>query len=162
MTRQRTTVPPTPWKVGDILAFIQARLDEEEEIVETMRSGGFPPDVWTSQPSRSQSWHILREVEDPTPLGYISNGRGEIRHVTAHDPARVTRAIQAKKRIVDAVFTWRHDHLYSGLDGNTGPFPCSRRGDHCECGTAMRQVQVLSALASEWSDHPAYRQEWTL
>lgn len=126
----------------DIVAFIRARLDEDADLVETIRSGGFPAPTWTSAPNDRGTWPILREVDDATPIGYIEDGRWEIKHVTRHDPARVLRAVQAKRRIV----------------GDVGSLPM-----YCDCeayGHHEREDLILRLLASEWSDHPEYRSEW--
>lgn len=137
----------------DIAAFIRARLDEEAELVETIRS---------------------------RPIGYIADERGEHRLIELFDPARVLRGINAKRRIIDEVLRWRHDYndedsWYScsqatepygyGRDGSDEPGSgCAnedRAGASCDCGLDRRQRAILSPIASQWSHHEDYRTEWT-
>ena len=87
----------------DLIEFLNARLDEDEELVETIRSGGFPAPTWTTEPAKGGRWEILREADDPTPLGYVTHGRREHVHIARHDPARVLREVTAKRAILDAV-----------------------------------------------------------
>lgn len=79
-------------------------IDEVEEIAQTTAGGGGMPDpVWITKPSRSRTWQILREVNDDTPIGYITDGRWEISHITRHDPAAVIRRCVADRKIVAEV-----------------------------------------------------------
>ena len=125
---------------GDLAAFIAARLDEDEAAVETIRQGGFPAPTWTTEPSRSGQWAVLREIDDPTPVGYVSQGRREHEHIARHDPARVLREVEAKRAIL-ADLTNRAGRVQIGLD-------------------QIWYSKILRLLAAVYSDHPGYRAEW--
>lgn len=71
----------------------------------TAGGGGLPDPQWTTQPSRSGKWKILREVDDATPIGYIDDGRWEVRHIVRNDPATVLLRCAADRRTVE-----RHQH----------------------------------------------------
>lgn len=132
------TMPVT----DDIVAFIRARLDEDADLVETIREGGFHAPTWTSQPNEEGTWPILCEPDDSTPIGYITDGRWEIQHVARHDPARVLRGVEAKRRIVAECEYNINYHLAVGARA------------------VLLATVTLKLLASEWSDHADYQQEW--
>lgn len=81
----------------------------------------------------------------------------------AFQPRQMLRDIEAKRKLVDAVMAWEHKLLYSGYDGNNGPYPCTWEGVECDpdmCGVVEKQRQVLGALVAEFASHPDYREEW--
>jgi len=87
-----------------------------------------------------------------------SKARTDVIHIARHDPARVLAEVEAKRRIVE------------GLD-KSPCVPCAL-GDECfhhnarASGIARQRFldpvteQVLSSLASIYSDSPEYREEW--
>lgn len=91
----------------DLVAFVNARLDEDEELAR----------------SAQYNWIVVAEPE-------LSGNK----HIVRHDPARVLRGVEAKRRILG----W----------AQTGALP------------PYEIDYVLTALASEWSTHEAYREEW--
>ncbi|WP_432589953.1 DUF6221 family protein [Streptomyces sp. HD1123-B1] len=71
-------------------------------------------------------------------------GRQHSAHIARHDPARVLREIDAKRRIVA-----EHD-----TDGWT-------TGDRVrDCQWTGRPCQTLRLLALPYADRPGYREEW--
>ena len=99
---------------------------------------------------------------DATVLKLFAGDRPTAAHIARHDPVRVFRGVEAKRRLLDKVTNWEHQQLFDDTDENTGPYPCSRDGATCECGTLDRQSDVLRSTASEWSTHPDHRQEWRI
>lgn len=130
-------------------------IDEAEEIAQTTAGGGGMPDpVWITKPSRSGTWQILCEVNDHTPIGYITDGRWEITHITRHDPAAVIRRCATDRALIAEVMSWEHvpDGYYSCpryVDASNGEteLPESRAGRPCCCGLDSRRQRVLSLLA---------------
>jgi len=128
--------------MDDLAAFITARLDEEAAEASLIGGGGFPAPKWTTEPSRSGSWVVLRETDDATPIGYISVGRNEHEHITRHDPARALREVAAKRIIVRGI---------------TAALPLLPYGDPAYQDALLH---ILRTMAAVWSDHPDYRAEW--
>lgn len=84
----------------------------------------------------------LREI----PLGLWA-GTGPMEHLARHSAARVLREVEAKRRIVDEYAERAHydneDWHYEGATGRIHGL-----------GEALR------FLASVYSDHPSFREEW--
>jgi len=150
--------------------FLRARYDEGAAALETIRQGGYAHSRWTTEPSRSGSWINLVSLDralgaDDEPerreIGFLRAGRGEYVHVARWDPAAVIEDLAAKRALVDEVAGWRHERLYDRLEENTGPFPCSRRGNVCDpmhCGVRLRQLVVLRHLAAPFRTHPEWQE----
>lgn len=134
---------------ADLIAFITARLDEDEQAA---RAVGMP-DIWRAD----SSW--AAELLNPLPSqrqahpGYVPMiTQADLDHIARHDPARVLREVEAKRRIIEAA------EEASGLDIQVdGSFRVGRRDTTAE--PYIGDV-ILRALAAAWSDHPDYRQEW--
>lgn len=144
-----------PARSSKLVERLLEAIDETEDIARvTAGGGGLPDPVWITEPSRSGKWQILREVDDNTPIGYISDGRWEIRHVTRHDPAAVLLRCQADRDLIAEVMSWEHvpDGYYSCplfIDAAAGEtvLPESRAGRTCVCGLDSRRNRVLRLLA---------------
>lgn len=94
---------------------------------------------------------------------------GHYQHYTRHDPARVLRECEAKRRIVEQL--QRHGRL---VEGNAAKHAEASRGglDNQEQITALRThgwelrgrldalQMVVDSLAAVYADHPDYRDEW--
>lgn len=116
--------------------FLLARLDEDEEAAQAA-----PMREWEQG---GEFWH--RGNPDPTPL---------MRHVLAHDPARVLAEVAAKRALVAE---------------HTAPPPWEKQCPRC--GDVENQVAyegpepypapcpTLRLLALPHAGHPDYRQEW--
>ncbi|WHT21000.1 DUF6221 family protein [Crossiella sp. CA-258035] len=131
---------------SDLVAFVRVRLDEDEQIA-TDASGA----SW-AEPWRGATWHagetnrigVLRDDGIPV-CGH--SWPSQMDHIARHDPARALREVAAKRRIVDAVVaTWNAS--------------CDPTDDFW-VGLAPTQTATLRLLASCWSDHPDFRQEWS-
>lgn len=73
-------------------------------------------------------------------------------HIAAHDPARVLRAIEAKRRIL----AWHEEH--ERLDRET----FNAEGGHARSLVSLRAAyfDAVRALATEYANRPGYREEW--
>lgn len=75
-------------------------------------------------------------------------------HIARHDPARVLREVEAKRRILDdyriAVSACRN---VTGAELDTPGYRAM-----CAGRDALKSCVVQ--IAAVWSDHPGYRQEW--
>lgn len=164
--------------VDDLVAFLRDRLDEDEAGVRALTV----PHDWHTGPGDDPDWTDEELVcmwppEFHTPYeqdkhwrGLTVEGPATAAHIARHDPARVLREVEAKRRILDDLLAAQHfvcdDHWFTCCaatqehDGGTCP-----RGDHqhsqaCTCGLADRTAQHVRTLAAVYADHPDYRPEW--
>lgn len=148
----------------DLIEFINARLDEDEQTALGVTSGARQPEEWIARQSKFTN-RALRTCSVDCPFGAIvvdGAHQGVATHIARHDPVRVLRGVAAKRAILDA-------HLKNPTGtGFTGHYNCrtcidpDTRDDYPEAWASVRwPCQTLRALASEWSDHAAYRTEWT-
>jgi hypothetical protein len=134
---------------SDIVAFLNARLDEDEAAAQAAIDTGALGD-WEAVPvaelggrrALSQGSSVFA-VMDPVP-----EGRACAEHAARHDPARVLREVAAKRTVV-ALHTWTSNPSYC--------WSCS--GDHgadltpAPCGTLRHTTAV-------YADHPDYDRRW--
>lgn len=116
--------------VDELMAFLKARLDEDERVARHASHG-----PWVSH------------------VGYISGGpTGMTRvtqqaqawnadHIARHDPARVLREVEAKRRILDEHYPVDPCDAH---DASARTIPCD----------------TLLLLALPYAGHEAYREEW--
>lgn len=122
--------------MDDLTAFIDARLDEDEAAAIAAGDGA----------AESARW---RTREHPSDSGIVRDGQGAVviydegvpsdedaAHIARHDPDRALRDVAAKRAIL-ALYDNPEGYAYS---------------------VALERVVVQ--LATAWSDHPDYRQEW--
>jgi len=159
-----TEIPPVP----DLVAFLTARLDEDEQIA---RNAGAPPTVdgdretWTydrqgfAVRATHGRWNVATRRDDLADSReiHMTDSYGE--HIARHEPARVLREVAAKRAILEdhriKPATWREvDDEY--------PFGCERcHFDRDEGVYGFGYCPTLKAMASIWSDHSDYNQEWS-
>ena len=138
----------------NIVEFLRARLDEDEAVARMAQADPWRVESdWTGMSDDS----TLTTSESRTVFGcnhehLHGDGRGigvasrfEVDHIARHDPARVLREVEAKRRIVSTMQT-AYDQAWQ--DGASRPFIEA---------TAQR---VLRALAAIYADHPDYNPEW--
>ena len=127
-------------RVDDLIAFLTARLDEDEAAAKASwpgpwdyetEVGGFGPVGCVLMPI-PQHKGARTGLTSFTPLG--TQDADTAAHIARHDPARVLREVAAKRAIIAQ---WEHSPVGSPVLTN-----------------------ALYQLAAVWSDHPDYRQEW--
>lgn len=135
--------------MSDLLEFLAARLDEDEAAVRAVTAAR-RYDEWDAvgaagdDEAADLTWHVVGiTAMKPEP-----GAKAIAHHIARHDPARVLRDVMAQRAIVDA---------YAVTDGDVelhlGNFP-RKHGEWDGLGLAVRQ------LATVYSDHPHYQQEW--
>lgn len=83
----------------------------------------------------------------------------EADHIARHDPSRVLREVEAKRRILSG-------HVPEAFGGNTLPtgkvlcLSCATLNRHEQWTGRSYPCSTVLALATVWSDHPDYRTEW--
>ncbi len=144
-----------------IVEFLEARLAEDEAAAREAITPDRPGTHWewesTADDDDPESPRWLRTVEEfPTtsgvgdlpgfPLGYDRKAEPSpaMDHIARHDPARIRREVAAKRALVASHDIGRdpceaHDAMYESV-------PCD----------------VILHLASAYSNHPDYQQEWAL
>jgi hypothetical protein len=136
--------PAGPAVTDLLVEFLRARLDEDEWAA--LNAAGAP---WTDDipgmihvDSAAQRENKLKYGH----LGYVAGaepsplGDAYRRHIVLHDPARVLRGVEAKRRLLEAHQT-------------PGRAPC----DAHDASLHSIPCEVLMLLAAEWSDHPDYQ-----
>lgn len=120
---------------ADLTTFLRARLDEDEQ---TARAAHRPN--WSTDGRRGLHYG----VEDGWMADALTTADAD--HIARHDPARVLREVEAKRRVLRAHEKW-----------------CEGR---CEAkypdgGFDAAHYWSIKSLAAVYADHPDYRQEWT-
>lgn len=147
--------------MDDLTDFIRARLAEDEAVVRALAE----PHEWHTGPGDDPEWEDESTVymwppEFHTPYEQDKHWRGLTAsnprlaaHIARHDPARVLRDVEAKRRIVECHEPW------TAANGDIICGRCGREhidgrpGGHFPC-------QTLRLLAAMYADHPSYREEW--
>ncbi|MEU9789094.1 DUF6221 family protein [Streptomyces sparsogenes] len=138
----------------DLVAFLRARLDEDERIARAVRV----PHDWHQGPGDDDPEWVGDEMvlmwppEFHTPYEQDKHWRGltvegpELAaHIAAHDPARVLRDIDARRSIVEDLAEALRWGERKGPDYQDGMEACER---------------TLKRLALPYADRPGYRAEW--
>lgn len=132
--------------MDELIAFVAARLDQEEAIARAAASVAGPD--WTWDPDSRDGY--LRTPDGTIMADALHVEDDQFRpHVARHDPARVLRDVAAGRR------------LLANYEEIALPDP-----DASPQERALRMVvaEVVRMLildrAAVWCDHPDYRQEW--
>jgi len=137
--------------MDDLVQFLRARLDEDEQAAAAASDG-----PWT--PWRKARLHGLGQLEHAVMLpGDGIGSRATIvtaswldaEHIARHNPARVLAEVDAKRRILDlheaAEFEYADADVCLSCDsGGPLPYPCP----------------TVRLLALPYADHPDYHDEW--
>jgi hypothetical protein len=137
--------------VDDLLAFLRARLDEDEAAARAA-----PPGPWRIKYGTPHAplhpGYRPGALLDARDMELVSDKYGEVgpqhEHFARHDPSRVLRDVEAKRRILD---TYEEARELAREDSSLGAEMLSR---------SEGLWYVVHDLASVSSDHPDYREEW--
>ncbi|MFI2084332.1 DUF6221 family protein [Streptomyces rubiginosohelvolus] len=94
--------------MDDLVQFLRDRLDEDEQAARAA-TWDEQSDVWTARPpqARYEQYIVADYLDDGvvavTPENADVDGVGQ--HIARHDPARVLREVEAKRRILDGPTT---------------------------------------------------------
>lgn len=148
----------------DIVEFVNARLREDEEHARASRT----PDEWrlerdgTSIYPTRVSRPRIEGLRDATVAIVLAVDRVDAQHIARHDPARVLRGVEAKRRLVKDLLAQSHfldNREWYGCRSITEDD--TPTGEPCTCGRDEDVERRLRLMASEWADHSAYRhEEW--
>ena len=134
--------------MGDLVAFLRARLDEDEAVADAA-SGPEWGDVSPTQPFTVFDVAAYRNNKTLRTAGAIAGvERAEDRvHIARHDPARVLREVEAKRALLDE---------YASVAVNDLP----EGGYEYATGWANGLGLAVRYAAAAYADHPDYRPEW--
>lgn len=123
---------------GDLIAFLRARLDEDGEVASMIEDRGH--------------WRGIH-VDSATEVAV---------HIERHNPARVLREVEAKRRILAEHNVWaavypKHAHM-ADLDRHC--VGCGFTGSEEYAVDDVDECPTLRALATVYADHEDYREEW--
>lgn len=126
----------------DLIAFIKARLDEDELVASVAGRDGH--DRWAA------TWATVVDARDPDNFAMITDSVSEVcLHIAQFDPCRVLREVAAKRKIL-----WDHTPREIGRR-----IACSR----CHYGNVLGAnwpCLTMTSLAGVWGDHPDFSQKW--
>lgn len=95
----------------DLHGWITQQIDDVEGVAQLISAGGYEPDEWRIEPSRSGRWTQIvvysRTLGEPPeaasreePVAFVQTGRNEHLMMAMHDPARVLRRCEAGRRVL--------------------------------------------------------------
>jgi hypothetical protein len=139
--------------VDDLVQWLWAALDEDERIAR--RAGDSFRQI-------GETGVIVATEGDRAEECASANWTGVAEHIVRHDPARVLRELEAKRRVLA-----RH-RAAPVPPGNEwiGEYPyCAAHAYRVADGTVVYPVELkdcpeLRDLAAPYSDRPGYREEW--
>jgi hypothetical protein len=145
--------------VNDLIEFLRARIDEDAEVAASADDG-----PWWVEDTSPRHWGEERDAEvacsqgKVAMLGYDRSGGVNAEHIARHDPARVLREVEAKRRVLDrhhAGVRYEHDRHVRQCIG------CGTEGEFDDPVTEdINDCPELRDMASIYADHPDYRPEW--
>lgn len=132
----------TGTKTDDLVAFMNARLDEEGAAIKAIEDGSAPwGGEWEADGDHALRTHngwvlVSRPVTQPFAVGVLE-------HIARYDPARTFREVEAKRRLLRQ-FELRGNSVRATVKPPTGGV----------------WDDLLRILALPYADHPDYRREW--
>ena len=146
----------------DIVEFIKARLDGDERIALMATPAPWtdrsPGNVFIEQ-AAGENAHLIAQF--PTCEEHADNREWDARHVAHHDPARVLREVEAHRRLLAEVASWRHLNVDdSGIHSCATIVYAEELRGSCDCGLEARRAAILHPLALPFADHPDYQEAW--
>lgn len=133
--------------MDDLVEFLRARLDEDEEAGKAATPG-----PWRATHRDDGTHHVFAASDRKVHRdgGYppdwpedVVNPTADADHIARYDPARVLREVEAKRRILadyERYATERRRAMGGWYDEGASP--------------------ILAVLAAVYADHPDYRPEW--
>jgi hypothetical protein len=140
--------------MSDLVEFLRARIDEDAQMARKTSAKCWHAEIHhhrrTNEPVLYEV-HPVAELEGNGDGGVTTAGDAE--HIARHDPARVLREVEAKRRILDEVVD-EATSLDMSVDNDR------RVGFRDEASEPYLGDTLLRLLANPYVDHPDYRSEW--
>lgn len=151
----------------DIVAFLRARLAEDEAAAKAAHPGPWSADATQVTAPSADGFHIPDSIADGTLYGDMHEPMNEAdaAHIARHDPARVLTEVEAKRQILELHVIEVQHRDTPPFDPHTGErlpdeyeVSCSLCGWVTEDPTAA--CPTLHLLALPYATHLEYRPEW--
>lgn len=126
----------------DLVAFLRARLDEDEQAAQEAHYEG---QRWLSEEE-----DVCRWPDDE--LVHIADRKCDARHIARWDPVRVLAEVQAKRRIIE---------MYENADAAQRAGSISERNRTQDEAAVDVLGEAVHALAAVYASHPDYRGAWS-
>ncbi len=123
--------------MDDLVQFLRDRLDEDEQAARAAHAPNWSTDGRTG---------LHYGVEDGWMTDALTTADAD--HIARHDPARVLREVEAKRRLLTD-----YEENAADLDAQHAP-------DMDYVGRADGLETALQHLATAYADHPDYRDAW--
>lgn len=135
--------------MDDLVAFLRAQLDEDDRAARAAVADNAGGPDWINH----RGYHPEYQPGLGTPSGIrvLSGTSGALDHVARHDPARVLREVEAKRRIVEA---------FTAAAEWSGHPSCPDEQRDLYRRAAGAHLDSCRHLAAVWAEHPGYRPEW--
>ncbi|GAA0347789.1 DUF6221 family protein [Actinoallomurus spadix] len=127
----------------DLVEFLRARLTEDEQTALAVPVGSInlPPAHWSAGSGPLGEGWVLGTKEDIN-----AHSAEAAEHIARHDPARIVREVQAKRRLLDQLYP-EIKGADEAIEGEWNRNPYNADG-------------LLELLALPYANHPQYREEW--
>lgn len=150
--------------MDDLIAFFQARLDEDEALALQAAQVAGPDWTWKTEvpEGHGEPTDYIISLDGALLLDTMGGIEGEAPHVARHDPARVLRDVEADRKLLAMLERARafNDHMFA----STHPEGIASGEILSERMRAATQVltmeEVARIRAARFSGHPDYRPQW--
>jgi hypothetical protein len=130
--------------MDDLIAFLKARIDEDEAAARAATDGPWRADPYDAMSTQPSDWFVGAPAGTVGIFPIDYSGPSNAAHIARHDPARVLREVEAKRRTIE-VLVRRYKASKPGM----------AEGAHF-----VMLMDTLRLLALPYADHPDYREEW--
>ena len=134
--------------MDDLVAFLRARLDEDEaDASESVRG------PWQARERSGGGWIVTGRTDPHLVATFDDYGfdRRTPYHIARHDPARVLAEVTAKRQIVQ---------LHEGGGHECAVFDRHGAIDYCYYVLEGDACSTLRLLAMSYVNHPHYQEAW--
>lgn len=141
--------------MDDLVQWLRAQLDEDERIVEVALRYVDADWRWDEEENVALASSLTTSGRQEVAITadrwhrLMIEGPGVVMHVAEHDPARVLREIDAKRRVIAWHRRPTQEEFSSGRHRTMG----------CRCYDGW-PCTTLRALALPYAGRPGYREEW--
>lgn len=137
----------------DLVEWLKVQIDEDERVASTATPG-----PWKREWAFSTHFVVpdsARDIASGNVSRLKSGQRTDAEHIARHDPARVLREVEAKRRLIGQILQYE-----STIDSEW----CCHGADEIGAGTCpetrVGEIEALRLLALPYADRDGYCEEW--